>query len=318
MLNIYKQKNNDHSDDLIDPVLPVKRTKVDAGRFEDVTGEFTSSQFKRSLWFVTHKVLLYKITVGILVILSVVLWVFSLWNWGDYVINGIKADIALSNNLAGFPNYTGIHEHYSPAPVQIAGISAYAGGSKAYDLVAEISNPNKNFIVHFDYYFITGNQKTPAQKGFLLANENRPLVYFGFKDGYPNGLNIIMENVIWKRVTAHTIVDAVAWQNDRLNFIVKDFSFAVPQTSDGITANVIKFNLTNNSAFGYRDGLFVVGLMQNNGLIGVMPLILKDFKSLETRSIDLRNFSDNLSISDVELFPLIDIYKQDVYLAPER
>lgn len=318
MLNIYKQQNNNQNGEQPVAMAPTKKVKVDAGRFEDVTGEFTSSQFKRSLWFVTHKVLLYKLFVGLLIVLSIIFWVFSLSRWGDYVVNGIQSDINLHNNLVIFPDYTSIQEHYAPRPIQIAGVSALAGGSKTFDLVAEVSNPNKNFIVHFDYYYNIGNQKTPAQKGFLLAGESHPLVYFGYKEGYPNALNLVMENVVWKRITAHTVANPVAWQADRLNFNVKDFSFTAPQASGGITANVIKFSVTNNSAFGYRDGLFVVGLMQAGGLTAVMPLVIKDFRSLETRSFDLRNFTDNLLITDIQLFPQIDIYKQDVYLAPER
>jgi len=320
MLNIYNQKNNNHDGDLTPSASPTKRAKVDAGRFEDVTGEFTTSQFKRSLWYVTHKVLLYKLTVGILIATSIGLWVFSLINWGDYVVNGIKSDINLYTNLVGFPNYSGIHEHYSPAPIKIAGVNAYVGSLKTSDLVAEVSNVNKNFIVHFDYYFVAGGQKTPTQKGFLLAGESKPLVYFGFKDGGVGSVDLVVENLSWKRLTAHIVSDPIAWQNNRLNFVIKDFSFvpSSPQASGEITANVIKFNLINNSSYGYRDGVFVAGLMQNGGLVGVMPLILTDLKSLESRAIDLRNFSDGLNITDVQVFPVIDIYNKDVYLAPER
>ena len=318
MLNIYNQKNNNNNSDLTPAVAPVKNAKGNANRFEDVTGEFSTSQFKRSFWFTTHKVLLYKITVGILIFLSVIFWVFSLWLWGGYIIYGIQSDIALHNDLSVFPDYTGIKEHYAPVPFQIAGVNVYAGGSKIYDLVAEVNNPNKNFIIHFDYYFLIDNKKTPVQKGFLLANESRPMVYYGYKDGYPNGVNLIIENVAWQRVSAHTVPNPNTWQNDRLNFSIRDFSFSAPQATDGVAANVVQFKVTNNSAFGYRDSLFVIGLVQDSGVVGVMPLVLKDFKSLETRSVDLRNFSDNLLISDIQLFPLIDIYKKDVYLAPER
>ncbi len=320
MLNIYNQKNNNHDGDLTPPVAPTKKTKVDASRFEDVTGEFTTSQFKRSVWYVTHKVLIYKISVGVLIVASIGLWLFSMLRWGDYVINGIKSDIDLHNNLVSFPDYTGAQARYAPSPITISGVNGYVGGSKTYDLVAEVSNPNKNFIVYFDYYFLVGDQKTPNQKGFLLAGESRPLVYFGFKDGVSGDINMVMENVAWKRITAHTIADPISWQVDRLKFSTKEFSFApsASQTSDEITANVVRFKLSNNSAFGFRDGLFVVGLMQNNGLVGVMPVILKDFKSLETREVDLRNFVDNLSVSDVQIFPLIDIYNQEVYLPPQR
>lgn len=318
MLNIYNQKNNNHDNSLTPEVTAEKKVKADAGRYEDVTGEFTSTQFKRSLWFSQHKVLFYKMTVGFLIFSSVFFWGFSLWRWGDYVLYGIVADINLANNLSSFPDYTGIHPYYSPKPIEVAGVNVFNGGRKSYDLVADVANPNANFIVYFDYYFTDGANKTPLQKSFLLAGENRPITHFGIKDNYPTGINLVLENVVWKRISAHTIKDAPAWQKDHLNFSVSDFVFTSPQGAEGAQANVIQFNVRNNSAFGYRDAVFVVGLMQSGNLVGVMPLTMKNLKSLETRSVDLRNFAENLSINDVEVFPLIDIYQKEAYLAPER
>ena len=318
MLNIYNQKNNNHDHDVAPEVSAEKKTKADVGRYEDVTGEFTSTQFKRSLWFSKHKVLLYKLAVTALVILSVVLWGFSLTRWGDYVLNGIVADIKLANDLVNFPDYTGIQAHYAPKPVEVAGVNVFTGGSKSYDLVADVANPNPNFIVYFDYYFTDGANKTPTQKSFLLAGENRPITHFGLKDSYPTGINLVLENVVWKRISGHIVKDALAWQKDHLNFSVSDLSFTAPQGAEGAQANIIKFNVHNNSPFGYRDAVFVVGLMQSGNLVGVMPLNLKNFKSLESRAVDLRNFSENLLTTDIEIFPLIDIYQKAVYLAPER
>jgi hypothetical protein len=318
MLNIYNQKNNNHDHDIAPEVPSEKKTKVDASRYEDVTGEFTSAQFKRSLWFSKHKVFFYKLTIGLLVAVSVLFWGFSLIRWGDYLLNGIVADIKLRNDLVSFPDYTGIQAHYAPKPIEVAGVNVFNGGSKSYDLVADVANPNSNFIVYFDYYFTDGTNKTPVQKSFLLAGENRPVSYLGLKDNYPTGINLVLENVVWKRISAHFIQDVLVWQKDHLNFSVSDLSFTAPQGAEGAQANIIKFNVHNNSPFGYRDGVFVVGLMQSGNLVGVMPLNLKNFKSLESRAVDLRNFSENLLITDIELFPLIDIYQKEVYLAPER
>jgi hypothetical protein len=318
MLNIYNQKNNNHDHDIASEVPAEKKIKADASRYEDVTGEFTSAQFERSLWFSKHKVLFYKLTIAVLVVMSILLWGFSLFGWGDYLLNGIVADIKLRNDLVSFPDYTGIQAHYATKPIEVAGVNIFSGSSKSYDLVADVANPNRNFIVYFDYYFTDGTNKTPMQKSFLLAGENRPVSYLGLKDTYPTGINLVLENVVWKRISAHFIQDVLAWQKDRLNFSVSDVSFTAPQGAEGPQANVIKFNAHNNSPFGYRDGVFVVGLMQSGNLVGVMPLNLKNFKSLESRAVDLRNFSDNLLITDIELFPLIDIYQKEVYLAPER
>jgi len=318
MLNIYNQQNNNHDKDLSKDAISEKKMQVDAGRYEDVTGEFTSAQFKRSVWFTKHKVFLYKMTVAMLVAISVIFWIFSLWRWGDYLINGIIADIKLANNLASFPDYTPVQIHYSPKPLEVAGVNVYQGGSKSYDLVADVANPNDNFIVYFDYYFTDGSSNTPAQRSFLLAGEERPLVYLGVKDSYPTGTNLVLENLTWKRLSAHDIADPIAWQKDHLNFSVSDFSFTAPTDPAGAQANIIKFNLHNDSAFGYRDGNFVLGLLQGGNLVGVMPLSLANFKSLESREVDLRNFVNSLLITDVELFPVIDIYQKEVYLAPER
>ncbi len=321
MLNIYNYKNNDNKQngDLSAKEQSVKTAKADVGRFEDVTGEFTKKQFEHSVWFSKHKVLLYKLTVGLMILLSLIFWGISLPQWGDYLINGIVADIKLGNDLVTFPDYTGIHEHYSPKPLQVAGVNTYADGVQSYDLVAEVANPNPNFIVYFDYYFTFGENKTPVQHSFLLAGENRPLVYFGLKGDYPNGVNLVLDNLAWKRVSTHDIKDAIGWQNDRLNFGVTDFSFTSPQLGEeGVLSNVAIFDFHNNSAYGYRDGEFIVGLMQAGSLAGVMPLKLENFKSQETRAIDLRNFTDNLLISDVQVFPVIDIYQKEAYLAPDR
>jgi hypothetical protein len=118
-------------------------------------------------------------------------------------------------------------------------------------------------------------------------------------------------------VSAHEIADASAWQNERLKFEIKNFVFSDRFSSDEIGAHAVRFSLDNNTAFSYVDPEFVVGLYSNDALVGVMPLKLKNFKSLETRDVDLRSYVDGISITDVRVFPLIDIYDRAVYLAPE-
>ena len=99
--------------------------------------------------------------------------------------------------------------------------------------------------------------------------------------------------------------------------MVSNFDFISQAASEGLGANVVKFDLKNDSAYSYRDGNFVVGLMSGSGLTAVMPLFFKDFKAGEIRLVDLRNFVSNLPVDSVQIFPLIDIYNKEVYLAPQ-
>ncbi len=318
MLNIYNQQNPDRENGVAPGAVP-KKLHADFNKYEDPSGEFTAGEFKQSLWYVKHKLLLYKILVGFLIAWIVIFGGYALITLADYLIFGIASDINLHKQLSSFPNYTNVQPKYAPIPLQIQGVSSLPGGSTSFDLIAQVANPNKNFIVYFDYYFVAGEEKTPIQHGFLMAGETKPLVYFGMKGGYPGDVNFALENLTWKRLRAQEIKDPLSFQAQRLNFTPSNFNFVSQAASDGLAANVITFDIKNNSAYGYRDANFVVGLMNGGGgLSAVMPLLLRDFKSGETRNIDLRNFVLNLPVESIQLFPLIDTYNKDVYLAPEK
>lgn len=317
MLNIYNQQNPDRENGNAPSVTP-KKVHADFNKYEDPSGEFSSAEFKRGLWFVQHKILLYKLTMAFLIVWIVGFGGYAIINLADYLIFGIVADLNLGKQLTSFPDYTNIQPKYAPTQPQVQGVNSLAGGSNSFDLIAQVANPNKNFIIYFDYYFNAGDQKTPVQRGFLLPGETRPVVYFGLKGGYPGDVNLVLENVAWKRLRTQEIKDPLSFQTERLNFKVSNFNFTSQAASQEVGANIVKFDLKNDSAYGYRDGNFVVGLMNGGGLSAVMPLLLKDFKSGETRNIDLRNFVSNLPVDDVQLFPLIDTYNKDVYLAPSE
>lgn len=318
MLNIYNQQNPDRENGL-PPAVEPKKFHADFNKYEDPSGEFSSSEFKRGLWYVKHKLLLYKLLVGFLIAWIVIFGGYALITLADYLIFGIVSDINLHKQLTSFPNYTNIQPKYAPIPLQIQGVNSLPGGSASLDLVAQVVNPNKNFIVYFDYYFNAGDQKTLSQRGFLLAGETKPLVYFGLKGDFSGGVNLTLENVTWKRLRAQEIKDPSAFQAERLNFVINNFSFISQGASGGLGANVVKFDLKNESAYGYRDANFVVALMNGGGGISaVMPLLIKDFRAGETRNIDLRNFVLNLPAEDVYLVPLIDTYNKEVYLAPSE
>lgn len=317
MLNIYNQQNNNHEGGLAEEAVKTKKTHADSGRYEDVSGDFSSSQFKRSVWFAKHKVALYKMTVFVLIVASIGFWVYGLIGIGDYIVNGIKQDALLQRNLASFPDYSGLAERYGAKPLQVDGLYSYANGSKAYNLTAQVTNLNNNFIVHFDYHFVVGTESTPSQHGFILAGQSVPLTYFGYNNSL-NGFNLVFENVVWKRVSLHTIKNAIDWQNERLNFVISDFAFSSAAGGTDVSSNRLTFKLQNNSSYNYKHADFIVGLMQSGSLASVMLLSLDNFQSLETRDIDLRNYDSSLLANDVVVYPMIDIYDPSVYLAPGK
>lgn len=311
MLNIYNPNNHDGNKTA--PLVKNGAKKPNFSQYQDPTQEFSSQELKYGLWYVRHKVLLYKILVGALAAIDASLVIFGLWKWGSHLL-GWQDYARLQNNLTTFVNYTGIHPRYGALPVQVAGVRVFPSRENKFDVVAELANSNDRFLVKFNYYFLIGGAKTPAQKTFLLPGESRPVAVLGIKDGLAATPNIVLENVEYKRISAHEVTDTKSLQAYRLNFRISDFVFLKSLEQEGQNTDAIKFNLTNGSPYDYVAANFYVGLLQNGQMVGILPLSLDSIKSLETKNIDLRNFVPGLQITDLALYPLINVYDEGVYI----
>ncbi|OGH88815.1 MAG: hypothetical protein A3J93_01860 [Candidatus Magasanikbacteria bacterium RIFOXYC2_FULL_42_28] len=295
--------------------LPTATTHF--SKYEDPTGEFKEKEFERAMWYVKHKFTLRKWLFGIIIGVNILLWVPSLIHWVTYAVVGLRSDENLALQLSQFPDYTVLHEHYGAAPLQIGSPLGLPGGVGKYDLISTVTNPNARFRVAFDYFFAVDGTSTPAQSAVFMAGESRPLVFFGYESFSPGVGDIIIQNVRWQRIDSHTIPDSITWQSERLNFSVSDLTF-VPATYGQANAGVVQFSLTNNSAYGYTEPDFYVAFLQNNDLTGVSPLQISNFTAQSRRAVDIRTFADNISASEVVVYPLINLYNKSEYIVPAR
>ncbi len=325
MLNIYNPNNHDG-----DKTAPLTNGlakngavnpkgapsgKTDFTKYTDPTQEFTSQELKWGFWYVKNKALLYRILISALFGIDVIFILFGLWRWGDYLL-GLPAAQQVQNSLSASVNYLGIHPHYSAQPIQALNTQIFSSRENTYDAVAELINPNSRFLAKFDYYFIIGGEKTPPQKTFLLPGENRPVVYLGIKDGAGSTSVIVLEYIEYSRISAHQITDTGSWQAYRLNFQVSDFVFLKSLAQEGTNTDAVQFKLTNASPYSYAAADFYVALLQNGQMVGILPLHLDSINSLETKNIDLRNFASGLSVTEIALYPVINVYDDAVYATP--
>jgi len=287
--------------------------KPDFRKYTDPTGEFSAKEMGWSLWYAKHRVLLYRTLVGALAGWIIIFWGYSLWQWGAYLIFGLQIDKNLNAALGQAQNYTAVHSHFSPQPLVATETNIFISGVNKYDAVAQMTNPNPAFLARFNYYFLVGGVATPIQNSFLLPGESRPVATLGL-DGSPAGAaQLVLKDVSWMRVSAHFAVAPATWQAEHLDFSVNNFNFVSASAAGGVSGNIIMFDFTNNSGYHYAGQLFYVGLYNRETLVGVIPLTLASFDSLETKKIDLRSFAPNLQITDVRVFPVINVYDNSVY-----
>jgi len=316
MLNLYNLPNNNNViKNGQDPVDSANK-KADFTQYVDPNNELSHKNIKWGVWFAKSRVLLYRLLIAFLILLVVIFWGISLYKWGIYlwdwpVQKQIYAQIAQSEN------YNNINKKIQALPLQISGIQIYSSGVKKQDIIAEVYNPNKNFIIYFSYYFTAGGNKTELQNTFILPLQSRPVPVLGVNDTVSlSSPRFVMENVSWKRVDPHKIFNVDSFQKEHLNFTVASSGFVQAYAADKEKANahVISFKLKNNSPYDYKAAMYYAGLYQGGSFVGVIPMYLDTFKSLETKDIDLRSFQSNLSVDQVKIFPVINIYDKEVYL----
>ncbi len=317
VLNIYNANNHSTSPTGRAPVVAAK--KVNYEKYVDPSGEFTGQELKYGFWYVRHRLLLYRILVGTLMALAAGTAFFSLFALGKYLIFGLQESAEVDRGLTSFENYTVLNSRFAAKPLEVLSTAVYSGGVGKYDLVADVVNSNPRFLVTFDYYFSFNGTKTPSQTTTLLPRENRPVAYLGLSaDTYPDSAVLTIDNIAWKRLSNREFLDPETWQRERLNFLVSNFEFIPQFDESGANAEIIRFTLTNQSAYSYKTARFYVGLYLDQNLVGLLPLSLDNFTSLASKNIDLRSFGSNLSVNEVKIFPLVNVYDDAVYLPPEK
>lgn len=315
MLNIFTKKNDNPQ---LPPGMAQPVRQPNFREYTDPTGEFGGKQLARSLWFAEHQVLLYRLLIGGLIVLSIFLWTWSLWRWMYYIAE-IPVAARLEREIAQFPNHETNKARFGARPLGIGGTSIVESGVKKYDFISEVVNPNPRFVARFSYYYIVEGVPTPPQTGFLLPTEAKPLAFLGWEGvAEPGAVQLVIDNLAWRRVSNHAVPDVEAWQAERLGFEMSNFSFVPAGSPDGSSAHMIRFTLANKTAYSYAEPRFYVGLSSQGVVTALVPLGLGELRSLESKPIDLRSYAPSLSADSVVLYPLIDIYDSASYLAPDR
>lgn len=320
MLNIYNANNPNTPEETKSASQKPATTptvKSDFKKYQDPTGEYSSKNLSTGMWLMSHLVTMYKLIVGFLIVVNVIVWGYGLVKWGIFLV-GWQADTRLENQLARFPDYRPLQKRFAPIPLQIMSSTLLPGGVNKYDAIAEVANTNENFIAKVDYHFLVDGVPTEKRSTVLLAGEARPVAELGLADvGGGATVEFVINAVKFMRISAHQVRNPIEWQANRLNFQVTSSTFTPGQNMlDAVKANAITFNLTNASSYGYIQPHFYVGLYSDDSLVGLMPLTMPELGSGETQAVDIRNFVPNLSVRDIKLFPLINLYDRSVYSVP--
>ncbi|HBF67408.1 MAG TPA: hypothetical protein DDW36_03220 [Candidatus Magasanikbacteria bacterium] len=281
---------------------------------DPITG-VTGRQLKLGYWWLTHKSKFARIGVILLIVLDVYLVTASSIAWGLYLFRGQEQQTLLLQELAaGQATHENWRLAHKPESMQVIARSVFAGRGDKYDFAAELTNPNPNWLIFFDYRFVFSGGDTPWRSSFLLPGEIGIKTELGFEWARrPREAEFEIQNIKWVRMTAHIVDDVGKYLKDRLDFVVT--GGVIVKVEDA--SNILSFEVRNNTPFSYWRVPFYVGLYSGTRLVAVEYIIIEPFRAGETRSVNIATTLTGGSISDVKLYPEINVFDKSVFLTPQ-
>lgn len=294
-----------------------KKEQSKLERYEDVTGEFTSSELKWGEWYIRHKILLRKIFIGFLTTWCVVTVGYGLGYFTYYYSYGYFQDQEMyTQQLIELSNLKNTRELAQAKDLQIGNIEVFNSISdKLYDFSARVYNPNERWAAVVTYKFIFSGGESDLAQTVLLPGSQRPIVYFGFESNrYPANAKLMLVSVDWKKINPHAIEDVAGFIAERTDFPIENFQFTRASKSQGIPNHIIEFDIYNNSVYNYWDPGFYVELIKGNKTVGIIYFVASEFRSREIRHIDLRSYISNLEVSNVKVWSALNVFDNAEYM----
>lgn len=190
-----------------------------------------------------------------------------------------------------------------------------------YDFYAEIENGNTDWYATFSYGFETEDgETTDLSPGFVFPGETRPLIQVNQTlEGSPSRAELVVEDVVWRRIDAHDIEDIDQWMGEHQDFTLSssDYGDKIELEEDSIVRSV--FTIQNNSPYNYWSAAFWVILERGGSVVGVNQTTIAGLEASEEREVTINWFGRAPALADdLSIYPVIDYFDKDVYMDQPR
>lgn len=280
--------------------------------------EISNVELEFGIWYTSHKIFLKKIFLFIFIAFNILLYSYNIYtSFQLFVAQRDRNSNLLLNMLYNSPGVNSVKQKLKPADIQINGITILHNENNTVNIVAEVFNPNNIYYANRIMYRFSDSQKIFSEgETYLWPQERRYIIIYNIPAIHSSqGVNVQLYRVIWKRMN-----DYIAKQQERMNFPIQMAGFTPSQVVFGDTfiPGSIKFTIENQTIFNYWDVELSIVLYNGTSIVGSAYTQLHTLKSLEKISLDIKILTDASAVTNVEIFPEINILDDAVYLKNEE
>lgn len=272
-------------------------------------------QYRFSRWWIEHRDRLRRLAVlAFAVVDGIVLFVAG-WPFVDAYLVSYADETRAVLEMAAY-GQADLHAYTvanAAQPLREGGVSVLPSAEGKYDLYAVVTNPNDDWWAEFSYAFSTSAGEVSAARAYVLPGAEMPLVAYGVASAVsPRSTSLSMTDIVWHRVDHHVTGAFDAWISDRLNFEISEATFA-PIDLDGKPVSRAAFTVTNATAYGYYEPVFLIRLLRGSTVVGVTATTLSDIDAGETSEVAVNWIGTVPSANKVEVVAVVNPFDIDAY-----
>ncbi|MEK7139117.1 MAG: hypothetical protein AAB817_00260, partial [Patescibacteria group bacterium] len=242
------------------------------------------------------------------------LWGVTLYGAARYfIVDGPKHERYLAALAGPMPIDTARwHARHQPAPLAFSNVRVEALGNQRYDLFVEVQNPNDAWTIdELRYDFRWNDQaKVVEESTFILPGQKKYLIALGVESATtPTAVRLEVLKQRWHRVTNYQVTAA---EKLALDISAPEFVPAEKITGRAAIAKT-RFTVTNNSAYGFWQVGFFIGLYQGQRLAALNYVVQTGLESLERRTIEVNWYQPLANPTRIEVLPDVNILYPGVF-----
>lgn len=286
-----------------------------SGRELEITK--AEQEFKRELAVTQAKPVVRNVLFILWTAVDVVLVLVFVLTIGIYLVNGSFADRRSVAQIGENVDTTrAVSQANSAVNLVVDDAAVFLVDDTSYDFFATVENPNEDWYATYTYYFDSSQGSTDHRSGFALPQDSRPVALFSQEySSRPGGVELIVEDVVWRRVDHHNIDDLSAWLDEHDDFEVSDAVYDQSEVViDGDPIARSTFTVRNASPYGYWSPEFFVILERAGSVVAVNATTISGFAPGDSRTIDVNWFGTVPSSANVQVLHNVNFFDEDVYM----
>lgn len=278
---------------------------------------FSEQELQMASFWVRNRLKVRRLGYTVLIVWCSLSWAFVVWSILDTYVISYPRESRIPLLIAQNQLTVNAMSAIAPKPIQASEVLTFTNNEGRKDLLAEITNPNMQWWLEYDYQFNLGDgELTPTTTGFILPNQSRYIGEMGYQTSSTAiGATLNLIDLRWKRVDPNLVEkNYQAFKEKRLRLEASDITHKNDLIIGSKALSQTSFLLKNPSSYGFWNVDLYVILLRAGSPVAANRINISDVKPGEERPITV-NWGDTFAgISSAEVYPVVNILDPKAFL----